>query len=660
MIFKTIKMTNFGPYKGEQVIEFPEDSNKPVIFIYGENMRGKTSILNAVRWAMYEEALDRHLRDIETINLFNTSSIDSGERFFSVSLEFKVDDNDYELTRKANLHSHIITPRKSSDFEISVYLKENGKAVPSDTIEKVINDFIPKEISRFYLFDAELLTEYEKLLSIDNEQNKVIKEGIEKILGVPALAKGKSEATVLLKEAQKEQAREANNLNNLKAKAKNIENLTKELERVNKDLAKDKDELEKLNQQMEAVENKLNENSEYRKSSEKLKELKIKKDNVLSMIETINADKMKTIKNSWKYLISHKLEAYADEINSKIAEIRELENEYNTLINEKKSLEKILDLKDVCPTCNQEVSDTFKQRLEKRLGELDTVISNFKLNNENIYELIEEIRKIDSLKDSKNLDQLNEIEVRLANKNVELIDIENHISNINSELAGYDQFSDDRLMGQKNELLKLIGVAEGVLKDLTKDKQNLTLKIDHLSKEVSGSPEGKELKSTKKVELLRTIETIFTNSIDSLINKLKDTVEENATEAFLNLTTENTYRKLEINQNYGLHIIDQYDNRVNVRSAGAEQIVALSLLAALNRTSNKSAPLIIDTPFARLDPKHRMNILHYVPNMASQILFLVHSGELAKDADIGEVVNYVGARYEITHVSSRESRIIKL
>ena len=89
----------------------------------------------------------------------------------------------------------------------------------------------------------------------------------------------------------------------------------------------------------------------------------------------------------------------------------------------------------------------------------------------------------------------------------------------------------------------------------------------------------------------------------------------------------------------------------------AEQIVALSLLTALNRTSNKSAPLIIDTPFARLDPKHRMNILHYVPNMASQILFLVHSGELAKDADIGEVINYVGMFLDISERWEAEARI---
>ena len=46
---------------------------------------------------------------------------------------------------------------------------------------------MPERISRFFLFDGELLNEYETLLADLDQQAQVVKESIESILGVPAL-----------------------------------------------------------------------------------------------------------------------------------------------------------------------------------------------------------------------------------------------------------------------------------------------------------------------------------------------------------------------------------------------------------------------------------------------------------------------------------------
>ena len=50
------------------------------------------------------------------------------------------------------------------------------------------------------------------------------------------------------------------------------------------------------------------------------------------------------------------------------------------------------------------------------------------------------------------------------------------------------------------------------------------------------------------------------------------------------LITEKTYLRLDINENYGLSIIDRHKRSVPERSAGAEQIVALALIDGLNKT----------------------------------------------------------------------------
>ena len=53
------------------------------------------------------------------------------------------------------------------------------------------------------------------------------------------------------------------------------------------------------------------------------------------------------------------------------------------------------------------------------------------------------------------------------------------------------------------------------------------------------------------------------------------------------MSTQKSYRGLEINDNYGLEIIDASGGHVAVRSAGAEQIVALSLIDGLNRNRSR-------------------------------------------------------------------------
>ena len=57
MKIKSITLENFGPYYGIQHVDLSTDAVAPVVLIYGENMRGKTSLLRAIRWALYGKVL---------------------------------------------------------------------------------------------------------------------------------------------------------------------------------------------------------------------------------------------------------------------------------------------------------------------------------------------------------------------------------------------------------------------------------------------------------------------------------------------------------------------------------------------------------------------------------------------------------------------------
>ena len=63
---------------------------------------------------------------------------------------------------------------------------------------------MPSEVSRFFLFDGELLQEYEELLAEDTNTGATIKESIEQILGVPVLTNGATDTASVLAEYRKE------------------------------------------------------------------------------------------------------------------------------------------------------------------------------------------------------------------------------------------------------------------------------------------------------------------------------------------------------------------------------------------------------------------------------------------------------------------------
>jgi len=178
-----------------------------------------------------------------------------------------------------------------------------------------------------------------------------------------------------------------------------------------------------------------------------------------------------------------------------------------------------------------------------------------------------------------------------------------------------------------------------------------------LARTLQGFAAARTSKATAIVNVCESLQRVFSESIERLRENLRTKVETLSTQAFRHMTHQKAYKALQINQGYGLTIVDDTNRPVSVRSAGAEQIVALSLIDGLNRTGRTAGPIMMDTPFGRLDLKHRANILRYLPTAASQFILLVHDGEFRRDTDLAPLAERIGAAFEIREVTPRHSKI---
>ena len=246
LTFERLKITNFGPFKGEQSIEFTQ--NNGVTIVWGYNGRGKTSLLNVFRYALFGYVKYRRGTTTDYIALTNEEAKSDGKYGFSISLKMSNDGDNYTLKRGVHLRDGIYTPSTNEDFIEDFFLKKNGTILSVSDRDHEIKQIMPPDISRFFLFDGELLQEYETLLDDTSDEGRVIKSSIEKILGMPVLTNAKADISDLVSSYITAKNKAAQNDKNTADYANKIDALLAEIDGH-------KAEMDRLERELESEQN---------------------------------------------------------------------------------------------------------------------------------------------------------------------------------------------------------------------------------------------------------------------------------------------------------------------------------------------------------------------------------------------------------------------
>jgi DNA sulfur modification protein DndD len=656
MKLHSLTTRNFMPYKGEMELTFPQDEQRNVMIVFGDNMRGKTSILNAIRWAFYGEAVGRHSRPIPLQEIVNKDAALADDWRVDVHVRFDANGHTYDLRRVADRRQMVATPSKPEDFSRSIHLTRDGSAVSGDQVEAEIGLIAPKQVSRFFLFDGELLQEYETLLIEDSQQGQQIKEAIEQVLGVPALTKGRVDIQTILRQAQKRQNADLKQIAGLEKQAERHAELTGRVDAIDRDLEDLKARLKKVREERAALDDEV-EAAQSVIGAKATLDAKIEEQKVLiADCERKEAERLDLLSGAWKDLIDAQLQIRRNQLEHRRKELLDSIKKRSGLAQKVSDLKQLLDTRE-CPTCAQVLSDERRAQIGEALGKAENELRSIDDSSSALQEISGQLDALSKIRGINARDRLSQAEKDLQGHNVRLTQIENDIEKLRDEIAGYDTAEIARKRVLLSEKIREEGRLQGDIQDQNNERKKLVDELAVSQKAIEGLTKDRTRRSTVKVSLCSDLEKVFSQSIDRLRDKLRERVEELANDAFKHMTTQRSYRGLEINDNYGLQIVDASGRHVAVRSAGAEQVVALSLIDGLNRTGRAAGPIIMDTPFGRLDLKHRDNILSYLPSVTSQFVLLVHSGEIRKETDLAVIADRVGAVYEIREISSTQSRL---
>jgi len=374
-------------------------------------------------------------------------------------ITFEDSGHTYEYRRRATKHPRVSKPSRPEDFEVSRGLLRDGISINGYMIDAEISRFAPEQTSRFFLFDGELLQEYESLLIDGSEQGRKIKESIEQALGVPTLIKGREDAQTLLKSAQKQQTRDLDKISGMERHVDRQRALQSEIDTIERDIEDQEEQLKttraekavlddfiEATEQIHAAKERLTANQDgLAKNAQNQKELEIQR--------------LGLMRDAWKDLIRPQIylkRKHLTEENNQLAEAMIRKSNIAGQVEQlKKSLESA-----TCHACGQALHQSQRELAGAELGRLQAEYLGIEVDEEARNRISADIRDLDRLLKPGPTAQINFCDKEISKLKVEQTKLDNEIERLHDQIKGQDTAEIARKRALRDGLIKIEGATE--------------------------------------------------------------------------------------------------------------------------------------------------------------------------------------------------------
>jgi DNA sulfur modification protein DndD len=265
---------------------------------------------------------------------------------------------------------------RSEDFIIETLLSRDGMVISGDQVEVEINQFTPEKISRFFLFDGELLQEYEELLIEGSEQGRQIKEAIEQVLGVPALINGRTELGSILKSATRRQSQEMAHIQGLERQAEQTARLNTRLETLERNLEKLQQRLNDTREIRSKLDDELEGASPVLALKASLDAARGRLKTHSEMLEKKREERQALLALAWQDLLDTKLEVKRSLLRDRQRLLTDSMKDGMRIQSKIEDIHKLLATNE-CPTCEQVIGNERRDALGTALGNLEIEATKF-------------------------------------------------------------------------------------------------------------------------------------------------------------------------------------------------------------------------------------------------------------------------------------------
>ena len=628
MIITKLRFKNLKRYKQETEIDLDVlNKEQNIVLLMADNGSWKTSILEGIRWAFFG------FEKAEFYKFLNYEAKSSNEAMV-LTVEYR--DNDFNtcsVTRTYTWSNVNATPNMKFEFRISGVIQD----MPLELWDEYLNKNFPREISNFFLFNwAELNS------LINPEDPKKVKSAIEKILWIVNIRNLRDNIIEMKSSALKEIC---------------IWEVDKKIQMKESQLTEKSNEKNSIRSRIETLKQQQIENSTQKGqldekisvlakqglTKEKFQERDSLSSNLSSKrieIAKLDAD-IEKFKND--YLDKFLLSSFEDELMDQIENEKLLKQDSVSSSLDPSVLEKIVETL-YTPHCivwgeplSLESKKMVLDKLRKTFSHTQTTASKGEI-------LLDLNIKSESIIASfmQNLKQWNEyrisemVDLKISTKNI-LDAVSRSIEELDRSIDETGLVSVNNLIDERDKYIQKITEIALELTDLESSIEIINVDIQRLQRDIEDSMEQSVWLDVKKkyLHILSWLSNILDAYVNSLVIDAKRQLEVKTFEMFSVLINNNIYSKVEISDDYEIKLVDTEGNYQDALNSGHIQILMTSMLWWLEQLSDGfKLPIVIDTPMALLDQKHRKNILEKYFSIAwGQVIILAHTEEI-RESDI--------------------------
>ena len=655
MIFLELVLQNFGPYCGRQVLNLRPQSNElshPIILLGGMNGGGKTTLMDAIRLALYGHRAQCSTRANLSYGEFLTQSVNrytAPSEQTCVELAFEHILNNMQVEFRIQ-RTWTKNPKGGKDI-LSVSIDNWPDTALTQIWDERIEDLLPLGISNLFLFDGEQVKE---LAEQESPPSSVV-DAIRSLLGLELAERLSVDIDILVNRKRKAIA--------------DVQELVT-LEAIEQKLLSQQEAYQASLQRLAAFQNKLEQAQEQQH---------LASERFLSEGGKI-AGERNQLETQLRYFNEAAIvqrQALIDSLAGvlPLALISPLLTQAQAQAQKESRCQQAKIARDVLKERDQRFLNCIFQ-LALLPEQIDEIKSFLAQENQKLEQDIDSNEESWLAADTETLNQLDNIlkhylpnhQATAVEQLINLKNQEEETTTIERQLAAaappeaYEKLADAVRQAQAE-----LAQAQGVYETARRQCDELAAAIEKIKKELSQySEQNIDLKNdqhiiTASAKVQATLKLFRERLTLRKLNQLESVV----TECFLYLLHKSDLvHRVEIDTNtFSLSLYDLSGEPVPKHrlSAGEKQLLAIAFLWGLARISGRKLPVAIDTPLGRLDSSHRVNLVErYFPSASHQVILL------STDTEIGEVEvkqlrssNAIAREYLLKYNPSKRQTIIE-
>jgi DNA sulfur modification protein DndD len=626
MIFLELVLQNFGPYSGKQVINLnpktDEENSRPIILLGGMNGGGKTTLMDAIRLALYgaraQCSTRGNLSYSDFLNQCVNSKIDPVADT-RIELLFEHIENDKPIKYRV-VRSWTKNPKDGKD---TLGILGDSDTWPDALVniwDEYIENLLPLGISNLFLFDGEQVKE----LAEQETPPPVVVDAIRGLLGLELADRLAVDLDILVNRKLKE-------VGNIKDLA-NLEEIETRLTQQQEDYQTTLEKLETLKNQVEELEKRQQEAfdkfiSEGGKIAAERNQLELQQDTKTAEIEQLRQSMCELAADVLPLALISNLLNQAQTQGEKEFRHQQVQISKDLLIERDQRLLTWLNQVEISPVEVEKIQSFLIQDIDTLYTKIIQIEAPWLLADD------ETLSQLDNLIYHLQNSQLSAKEklAILKNKQEEIHTLERQVQTA----AAPEDYTKLRhaLEAAQNQVVEAKANYETIRRRLAeletliaKTKRELS---DYTVENIKHKNSEHIITSAAKVQ--NTLKIFREKLTLRKLNKLEEEVKN----CFLYLLHKSdlVHRITIDTKTFSLLLYDLNGKPVPKHrlSAGEKQLLAIAFLWGLAKVSGHRLPVAIDTPLGRLDSSHRGNLIErYFPSASHQVILLSTDTEIGK------------------------------